>query len=346
VNLKIEKTITGRFILLFFIITFFWYNYVSISPSKSIIDLITNIQKTFVTDFFNPEVRGTISSSINQGINFFSLSTIQKIDFAINKLPYIFIFIGTIILFNNYKQKKFDWEYGFMVLANDSILSLVVIIPHFASAFLAGRFYHITLFYLAPICILGGRTFFYCILKLFTHVRMKISNNKLNVRSFDMYLMSIFLVLIFLFKIGFIYEVFGDGPKSPSISIMKMKMSHDNETIIIFYNDYVPEQDVFSAIWLSRMTENNTKTYADLISSQHVLRGYGMIIVKWKYYLSNSTIVDNDSYIYLRYLNVRGIFIAQEHKVEFTNLSHVINSINKIYSNGDSMIYRSFPGKK
>jgi uncharacterized membrane protein len=234
-----------------------------------------------------------------------------------------------------------------MVAASAFIVLLVIVVPRFAPAFLADRFYHVTLFYLAPVCILGGKAFLKWTLKTFARARMKLSINIMHVRASSLRPICILLVIIFLFDVGFIYEVVGDVPISRSISFMRMKTSNNNETKAIFYNVYTPEQDVFSAIWLSKMAGNNSKTYADYTASKQVLRGYGMIIVEWDYYLSNNAIIENGSYIYLRSLNVEGIFITKERarasKIEFIDLSQVINNANKIYSNGASEIYRSLP---
>jgi uncharacterized membrane protein len=344
-NLKPRKTITGGFVLLFFLITFSWYIYVSTSPLETLSGLVTHISKSFFIDFLNPEARGTISKAIAPA--HITSSPVQLIDFVINKFPYFFILIGIIYLFKNYKQKEFDWEYGLMVAASAFIVLLVIVVPRLAPAFEADRFYHVTLFYLAPVCILGGKAFFEFTLKPFARAHVKPSKNIMHVSASGLRPLCIFLAILFLFNVGFIQEVFRDVPTSRSISFMRMKTSNNNETKAIFYNGYTPEQDVFSAIWLSKMAGNNSKIYADLVASHQVLRGYGMIIVEREYYLSSDVTIENGSYIYLQSLNVEGIFITKERararKIEVIDLPQVINNANKIYSNGASEIYRSLP---
>jgi uncharacterized membrane protein len=213
---------------------------------------------------------------------------------------------------------------------------MVLAVPFFAPAFLANRFYHVSLLFLAPVCVLGGETFLKWVSKPFTNMN--------RARSVHLRILCILFVVILLFKVGFIHEVTEDVPISSSISFARMRTSHDPETKAGFYDAYVPEQDIYSAIWLSDMAGNNSKIYADEIASKHVLRAYGMKIIEWKYFLFSDRTIETDAYIYLRYLNVHGLLREPGTLSNMTEISHQLNWTNKIYSNGDSEIYRSLSG--
>jgi len=333
-----KKIISASLVLLFFVMTFSWYAYVSISVSTTSRDLVTKIARSLYSDFFSLEARGElISESISP--DFTSLSFVQKTDFVVNKIPYFFILIGIIDLLRNNKKKEIAWEYVLLAAANAFILFIVLVLPHLAPAFLPERFYHTTLLFLAPVCVLGGKVFLKWIPKPFK--KMTAHAHRINLR-----LVCIFFVFVFLLKVGFVSEVASDVPKSVSISFTRMKTSDDNLTRVRFYESYVPEQDIFSAIWLSEMTEKNSKIYADAISSLKVLRGYGMTIQKWKYVLSNDTRIEDDAYVYLRHFNVKEELLewkTAEEQMEFSkaNFSHLLKNNNKVYSNGYSEIYRT-----
>jgi len=341
-NLKSRRAISGGLVLLFFVMTFSWYIYVSFSPAMTFFDFITKISNSLFLDFLNPETRGAVSEMINP--DFASLSSLQLVDFVINKFSYFFILIGVVCLFKNYREKGSDWEYGLIALPSAFTVLALIVVPHLASAFKADRFYHVTLFYLAPVCILGGEAFFRWGLRPFTCAHRKPCKNITHIPTLNLRLMCLFLVAIFLFKVGFIYEIARDVPISTSISFNRMETSNDHQIKALFYNEYVPEQDVFSALWLSKMAVKDGKVYADQVAAQHVLTAYGMIVPQWKHYLSNSTTIDVEAYIYLRYLNVMGISLSQGNEIELTSFSHILNDANKIYSNGNSEIYQSFPG--
>jgi uncharacterized membrane protein len=345
IQLDLRKTITRNHIILLVTITLSWAILISDYPLRSLYDLAVKMMNSFFVDFFNPETRGMISEVVNP--NYASGSIYKLVDFVINKFSYVFILIGIIAFFRKYKQEEFEWEYGLMSLASGLIAFFSVIVPFFAPAFLADRLYHVTLFQLAPFCILGGETAFDWIKRIYDHIFAKQNMNGKNLSAKSLRFVCVFLLVIFLFKVGFIYELAGDDPTSISISYMRMKTSENSEIQLAFYNGLVPEQDVFSAIWLFRMATNRSRVYADLIASKQVLRGYGMSIAKWKYYLTNNTIFEPQAYIYLRYVNVQGIYIdkadANARILKSTDFYAELNNTNKIFSNGYSEIYRSAP---
>ena len=113
------------------------------------------------------------------------------------------------------------------------------------------------------------------------------------------------------------------------------------------YNMITLEQDVFGARWLStNINMAYTFVCGDRISLDHVLLSYGMIPRDRIRLLSNFTMegyinlrserVGNETYIYLRRLNIVNGIIGQWN---ITEISSVLNDQNKIYSNGNCEIY-------
>lgn len=333
-NPRKRNVVTASFVLLILAFNFSWA-FVSSSPINNLFELASHILTSFTTGFLSVETRGERVSEF-VAPDFSNMSLTYKTDYIINKIPYFFIIVGLIVLMKKHKKMRIQSEYLPMVLANISILLMVLVVPFFGPAFLAHRFYHLSLLFLAPVCVSGGETFLKWISKPFTNVK--------RARSVCLRILCIFFVVILFFKVGFIHEVTGDVPISRSISFTRMKTSYDPEIRAQFYDAYVPEQDVYSVIWLSDMSANNSKIYADLIASKHVLIAYGMKIIEWEYILYSNTTLNTNAYIYLRYLNVQGLFREHGTLSNTTEVSYQLNWTNKIYSNGDSEIYRSFSG--
>jgi len=338
-NIKSIEYLSGNFIILCFIIMFSWYNFISITPTITLGKKINEIYSSFIIDFFDPMARGTrIASLINP--NIINTSILYKIDYIINKIPYFFIFIAFIFFFKETEKIKSNIKYFFIIMTNIFILILTIIVPYLEPAFFANRFYHITLFYIAPLCVLGGIISINWILLRFKKV---IKSNDLTLK-----LMCVFLLIIFLFKVGFMNEITGDVLLgSRSISYTKMKLSSNDEIKTNLYNAYVPEQDVFSAMWLSEHKGKNSETYADVIAYKHVLKAYGMMDTEWKNILYDDTEIEDNAYIYLRYINVQGLLfdpIGRNIYSKFGDYNFSTQKlVNKIYSNGNSIIYRKIP---
>lgn len=345
---KPRKILSGSFVLLFFLATFSWYTYVSSAPSIVLVGYAKNVSDSFFHEFLSPEARGTIA----EALHFSDLPLIQQIDRVVCKLPYFFILIGIIEFFRKkHRKAEFEREYSLMVAASFSIFLLSIIVPRFSTGFVEDRLYHIMLLFLAPICVLGSETLFGWFHKTFKRK----SNTFIAKKSLYLRLVCILFIIIFLFKVGLIYELTGEVSivSSKPISFERMRTSHDSNITAHFYTDYFPEQDVSSAIWLSKMAENDPKIYADYSAILRVLRAYANIMYNYdskvKYVLKNNTEIGSNTYIYLRGLNVNGTIITEESNwLEYSDFetSHLLNSTNLIYSNGYSEIFRSFPGSQ
>jgi uncharacterized membrane protein len=329
-NPEKKQVIDAGFVLFIFVLNFLWYVFVTPFVSQTFFSFFGNIANSFITGFSSVGSRGgTVSDFVTPNIGNMNLT--YKVDYVINKTPYFLIIVGFIALLKNYRKLKINFEYLPLVLANTSILLMVLAVPSFAPAFLAERYFHVSLLVLSPVCIYGGIMLLKWIMKPFMNTK--------RVRSLGLRAMCILLIVVFLFKVGFVYEVTGDVANSVYIGFTNKKNSDSPRIEMELYEWYIPEQDVYSAIWLSHMTENGSKIYADETASIHVLRAYGMKIIGWKSFLSNETTIQANAYVYLRYLNVKGWLKENEGFSNITDISHQLNLTNQIYSNGGSEIY-------
>ncbi len=337
-NLRERQLISTDFVMFLVGLNIFWYILVSPSTGQTLIGFFSNIVNSFTSSFSSLGSRGgTVSEFVAPNLG--SMSVALKIDYAINKIPYFLIIIGFLALFKNYKKIPVNLEYVLMVLTSFSILLLVLIVPSFANAFLTDRFYHVALVFLAPVCIYGGLMLLGWILKPIMNIK--------NAHSVGIRAICILLIVIFLFKVGFVYAAIGDVADAGYLGFPGMKTSNSPAIQTALYEWYIPGQDVYSAIWLSHMTENSSKIYADDTASIHVLRAYGMKVTESQYILTNQTYyqttIQHDAYVYLRYLNVQGWFKNGNGFSNITEFSNQLNMTDKIYSDG-SDIYYSSPG--
>lgn len=323
-NFKKSQSVTASLVLLFFIMSFSWYIYVSASgPFQAIVNIGNNVVKNFFPDFFNPEARG---QGVLRGLGVTSAFQVSSFWHLIGRISAyateFLIVIGFITLVIKRKKNAFDQEYFMLSVVNMAMLIMCIILPNVVRWLRMERFYHISLFFLAPLCILGGKNFF-----------RFITNSKARVLG----LVLIVLITFFLFQTEFVYEVTGDYSWSVPLSKYRMPLT-------IYSQGFVDEQDVFGAAWLTKnlYLKHNT-LYGDHISRFHVLTSYGMINYLEIETLNNDTMVSADGIIYLGRMNViHGIMFNYVLGYwNTTEISSILNNMNNIYSNGGCEIYKS-----
>jgi uncharacterized membrane protein len=316
-------TVSITFVTLFFAMVLFWYTFVNIAPLSTLIRSINEVAKSNIADFFSLETRGTM---ISQAIapNFTELSFLQIADYVVNKIPYLFILIGFVRFLYESREEGFKAKYTLMMVPSFLIFLMVILIPNFANIFLADRFYQVALILLAPVCILGGETLSRLILDPKSYRRPKEQYIKL---------LSLLLIAVFVFKIGFIYEATGDYPKDTSMSFTRMRTSEDFEVKLRLYADYVLDQEISGAKWLSETLDNDSIVYGDTVVMQKITRAYSGLFT---YPLERNSSL-TDAYVYLRFINIE----ARQLGMFFRNID--FNNTNKIYSSSYSEIYYGPP---
>lgn len=323
---KIQSNVLSwSFFLLFLILTFSWYGYISSSPMVTLTTMIQNLYESFFVDFLNPASR---SSSVIEVVALGSSATlIRTIGKAVFQIAQFFIVIGILNLIIKRREINISKGYYFMSLTSMALLLLSILMPYFSSSLEMSRIYHIALIFLAPFFILGS-------VKLCEFFKIK---------RIAFPLISIFLIVFFLFQSGFIYEISGDIPTAGALSKYRM----DPQTNLALYVQYIHEQEVYSVNWISH---NGVvpKVYSDRTSQYHALLSYGMLPAEyqhnWAYLLSNNTNnVPQDAYIYLGTLNVVESLAEGPSPGQLWNITEIspfLDSCNKIYSNGGSDIYK------
>jgi uncharacterized membrane protein len=160
-----ERPIRFTFVAFIFALSLAWYFVVTPYAGAGLVAFIRHVANSFITGFTNVDTSGpTVSEFISP--NFGDLSLLNKTEYVVNKAPYLFIFIGFIELARKSNVAQLEPAYLLMALANILMLVMVLVVPVLAPAFLAERFYHVSLLFLAPISIHGGEVFIRRILSI------------------------------------------------------------------------------------------------------------------------------------------------------------------------------------
>ncbi|MBA7696675.1 hypothetical protein ES703_105326 [subsurface metagenome] len=164
-------------------------------------------------------------------------------------------------------------------------------------------------------------------------------------------MLSIFFVIFFLYQTGFIWQVI-ESESGTGLDQEWLKKYGAPEQKAALYTIFPPEQEVFSARWLSMNMKPGEKIYATYSDIRvHALTSYGMIPLEDVLALTSKTkTIQEDAYVYLQYLNViEGIGTEFDTSVSpvglrtiynMTEVSHLLEGRNKIYTNGGSEIYK------
>jgi len=318
---KSSRTITASMIMLFFVIMFTWYIYTSRSAVFDSILNYSNYVYNQLGEFFDPASRG---QDVLRGIGLESPPTIwNAVSRAFAYFIQFLIAVGFVALVTKRIKVNVDRNYFILISIAITFLSALILVPGLAKTLNMTRFYHILLFFLAPLSIIGAMVLI----------------NLLSKRKRE-FLVSILLLIVltpyFLFQTSFVYEL--TESESWSVPLSKYKM--DSLRLYCSFG-YIDGYSVFGAQWLSKKIDiPHTQIYADVTSARNVLIAYGMITLKNVKILSNVTKISANDTVYLSSLNiVGGIIIGDLHLFNSSELSF-INDTNKIYANGECEIYK------
>jgi len=306
---KRRCAVTVSMIVLFSIMAFAWYIYISSAVTfNELLNMIDYIRENFVSDFLNPQSRG---SQVLQGTGL--METVGTFWHSVGRYVYyateLFILIGVVGALLRKKLSFFDDEYNVMVFLNLLLVLACVIVPNLATTFNMTRFYHVALFFLAPSFVLGG-------VDLFSFL----SKKKVNVKYLCTIVVLVVLIPFFLFQTGFVYEVTGEESWSLPLSSYRF----DDAKLISM--GVLRANEVFGARWLSAYQSVNYPVYSDL--SSWGLLTYGEV----KNFLFSSF---NEPIWSSAYVFVRSTVSFNSSSIDFK-----INETNIIYSSGSCETFK------
>lgn len=349
--------LTGTFVCLFVVMALSWYIFTAESKSFSNIVYVGQTTYNSISDFLlsgTREVNTLKLLGLGQ-----SGSLLHSVSVYFYRITVLFIIVGALWLVIKRKMIKLGPEYFVMTLLSLGLLIVCVALPYFAGFLNVDRIYHVTLFFLSPLCIMGGQSL---VKWLYTLSRAALNKMRsiigplkptIPARGYsagfafaNIVILSV-LIPYFLFGTGFIYEVAQDkGPTSISLSQADFEKSNSDEVIVSFHSEYAFTSDVVSAEWLYNFKTAGARVYSDDPSFWYILPNYASVFPAVVIY--PETEVASGSYIYLSNLNVVKSLMnvplknaPPGSKLYYNYATFYISPLltAKIYSNGESEVY-------
>jgi uncharacterized membrane protein len=301
---------------------FAWYIFTS---SSSIYDSFISFGQRVseqLGEFFNVQSR---EPEVLRGLGLEPPPTVWNlISRAFAYLTEFFIFVGFVSMFVKRTKNHLEKDYSVFVVVAMTFLVALILIPGLSGTMGMPRFYHILLFFIAPLCVIGAEAIIEFVFKRKDVLKTSI-------------LLLIVLVPYFLFQTGFMYEV----TQSPSwsASLSKYRMS----TVRLYTEfGYMDAYSIFGAQWLSKnVAVGHTQIYADDFSRRNELRAYASVYIGYVEILSNITEVKADGIVYLNPSNTIGGIVVGGRYLWNTSELRFLFDLNKIYSDGESEVYKN-----
>jgi uncharacterized membrane protein len=316
------KAVTGNMVVLFGVLTFVWFMYTSSGAAfNNLMMSLDGVRTHLLLDFFNPASRGT---QVLEAVGASGVTTIWhtlgRLQFYIVEGLVLIGFLAVVIK----KRKAFlNDDFKIFMFCNLLILIACVALPNFASIFNVTRFYHVALFLLAPLCVLGGLA----TLKFITRNRFKKG-------TFMALIALLILVPFFLFQTGFVYEAAKDTSTSLPLSGYRF------DAVQLAQMGVLTSQEVSGADWLAKFQNADNSVFADVNSYDtfaYLDITNGVQLTPWV----NAT---QGSYMYLNNYNVENGIIyfglgASGSSFSLNQINPKLDDINTVYSNGGCNIY-------
>jgi uncharacterized membrane protein len=338
--LRRSSKVIAAMVIIFLVMAFSWYIYTSNAGSFNSLLYFGNIIISDLSEFANLGSRG---QGVLMGVGLASSPTIfNTVSRIIAYVIEAFIALGFFSVITKQTDIRFDREYVAFSWVSMGLLAASIIFPGFAATLDVERFFHISLFFLAPFCVIGAEVFVEVLSGFLSKRKFKL-RQKLNreMRWKAVVLLVAVLVSYFLFQTSFIYAIVGS--QSASIPLSKQRI----DPVLLYRSyGYIDESDVFGTGWLIENVDFKHATlFADGASIYDVLSSYGMIYRGDVSVLNNSTMLTANGTVYLSRMNVvDGVTLQGPNlnELEESNSSiyfSILNSTDEVFTNGACEIY-------
>lgn len=306
-----KNHITMKMVILFFVVIFFWYGQVTLTPFG---DAVRFIENTFINlgNFFVGEMREQAGMAvIGQGVKGIS----RWIVLVAQDITIVLITIGLFGVIRKYKETKFEIEYILLMFISWGLLAAMLIVPYVSTAYGVYRTYQLGLITLAPMFVIGGDMIF----------------RSINIRKFSLSLIIIILISQFFCATYIVDQIFGNP------------LSDDLNREGDRYGEYhIHDSEVDGARWLSECS-TDLRIDSDYMGYSRILIAHDeKPYINRDFFKKNMTI--QNGYMYLRHTNiVEGNIYPTSHYTDISDIteySHLFAKKSEIYNNGGCAIYK------
>ena len=312
-------TVTLTMVAVFAAVTFVWYIYVSSAATfNDFVRMVDHIRSSFVSDFVNPQSRG---AQVLEGTGLQGLETLWHLA---GRYTYyateLLIVIGILSLIIKQRRSFFNDEHNIMIFLSMALVVACIVVPNLAPSFNMTRFFHIALFFLAPMCILGGIA-----------ILGSLSRKRISQRAATSIVLLAVLIPYFFFQTGFLYEVVKDETWALPLSsyrFNRVKLAQMG----VFSGD-----EVRGAFWLSNYKDPALYVYADSLCGELLFyQSVSRVISPF-----SGTRMLPSGYVYLRAHNLYYCTVFDgDLPLNITQLDPSLNETSQVYSSGLCQIYK------
>lgn len=307
---------TGMFAI-FFSIMFAWYIFTSNSSVfEAFLEFGDHVARQ-LGEFFNIETR---EAAILRGLGLEAPPTfwnaISRVSAYVTEVLIVIGFMGFAL---NKKTTNREWEHYLLIIGAMGYLVALIVVPGLSSTLNMTRFYHLLLFFLAPLCVLGAEF----IAKFVSKKEEKFGAS---------ILLLLVLVSYFLFQTGFVYEIVKTESWSVSLSGYRMGIRKH------FKFGVITEQEVLGARWLAQHNyKKNPTIHAGFLTP---IIGYGNMDPAKMFKLTNLTRPNIGEFVYLGKVNTWYGMVVDSDTWNTSNI-YISNLwfLNPLYSSGECEIY-------
>lgn len=321
-------------VLLFAAVIFLWYLYVACPPINKMNEVIHRITQRFTSDFLESHSRlPPAYENLSPAKETSLVGIVHKV------LIYVthgFIVIGAFIILFKPQRIAFNNDFHAFTIFSLLILSACLVIPNLAPAYNFSRFYRVSMLFLSPLFVFGG----VYLLRLIRRISNPFMQwfGALNVKHLEMQLLALIIVVFFVFRVGFVNNITGEYPISYSLDFERKKTSGNIAVLYDLYSVSVTDQEVSSAVWLSKYMNRTFIIYCDSNAYYHILHAYAIIGFNEMIGLHKNITLPSHSYCYLTYLNTQMDLIVPIGTVGYTgtpfNFSEVdLLGYDHVYAN-------------
>ncbi len=346
--------ISANFVLLYTVAAFAWYMYIARGDAFSNLVSYGEFAFSQITELFSPTRGGAVQFATSALPS--PLYNTLKILYFVTQFFIVVGFLG--VAYQKWRGKetesRFDDEHFFYSAVFLGWLASAIVVPSLTSAeYSIGtqRLYVLSLFFLAPFCLVGGAKTIALAQKVFYKLKKLRLPRPQPVVPIAL---AVFLAVFFLFDTEAIMEahqeISGGRGYCTSLNLAQPRIragKASQQEALFFYSHYTPEVDVFGARWLGKYKDERKQVIVDLYLVPQIYGiPMGQLEEAGKYGMTRDAIerAFGDRYIYLREANVRyGVDIKRDDldvtKWEATDFYASLEGNNKIYSNGGCEIY-------
>lgn len=331
-----KHALNFAFVMLFIVLTFGWYIYVSNNIFIAYVDIGRHIVKS-LSEFLNP----AYSSGLTMLTATPKPGWLHDVNAFINYATQVFIVIGVLLLLIRHYFMKVEAEFVAFAVFSLTFVFAAVFLPGLSKAVNIARLYHIALIFLAPFLAIGilavGEAIQRFVKKISWTTHWRLTGA-----------LGVYLAIFFLYQTGFIWQLTEGYSDSVSLSQTGIKNYGSLQAKAAYYSGVTSGQDVVGAQWISGNIQNSAELYATYNDIRiHALSSYGMVPVDQVPALTRRLdTLPESAYVFLQSVNVVGN-IGIDHprpgETDYFNMSglfYLYQDKNKIYANGGSEIYQ------